>query len=101
MPVARAHVIAVVPMLFFMIMSSLASDSDTNVLSTSSNDGPVCLLPFDPGDCDGRIPVWAFVNFGVDNEGFPQLECVPRVYTGCGGNGNRFPTLQLCIEICY
>jgi hypothetical protein len=49
-----------------------------------------CLLPFEVGPCDAAIRVYAFVNGA----------CVERVYGGCGGNGNRFSTLEECLATC-
>lgn len=50
----------------------------------------VCELPFVQGPCDANFPVFAF-------EGG---ECVPRIYGGCQGNGNRFDTLAACQSQC-
>jgi hypothetical protein len=49
-----------------------------------------CLLPFEGGPCDAAINVYAHVNGA----------CVQRVYGGCGGNGNRFSTLEECMATC-
>jgi hypothetical protein len=48
-----------------------------------------CSLPFEAGDCDGSIPVFAFVDGA----------CQPRIYGGCGGNENRF-TFEQCLSTC-
>jgi hypothetical protein len=52
--------------------------------------GGVCALPFEVGPCDAAVPVFASVD-GV---------CVPRIYGGCQGNGNRFWTLEECQAAC-
>jgi hypothetical protein len=49
-----------------------------------------CLLPFDPGPCDGSVRVFAFVNGA----------CVQQGYGGCQGNANRFSTLEECLATC-
>jgi hypothetical protein len=56
---------------------------------TTSNGG-VCSQPFDPGSCRGYQPVFAAVD-GV---------CRPKIYSGCGGNANRFTTLEECLATC-
>jgi len=50
----------------------------------------VCTLPFEVGPCDALFNVYAYVNGA----------CVPRVYGGCQGNGNRFNTLEECLTTC-
>jgi hypothetical protein len=49
-----------------------------------------CSLPFEGGDCDGSIPVFAFV----------EGACQPRIYGGCGGNENRFYSIEECLSAC-
>lgn len=59
---------------------------------TAVDAGGVCALPFDVGDCDAAIPVWAFV---------PQLgACFPHIYGGCGGNANNFASRADCEAAC-
>jgi hypothetical protein len=50
----------------------------------------VCQLPFEAGVCDAFFHVYAFVDGA----------CVQRTYGGCGGNGNRFSTLEECMATC-
>jgi hypothetical protein len=49
-----------------------------------------CSLPFEGGDCDGSFPVFAFVDGA----------CQPRIYGGCGGNENRFYSIEECLSTC-
>jgi hypothetical protein len=54
--------------------------------------GNVCSLPFDVGECDAAIPVWAFVaELGA---------CFPHTYGGCGGNANNFASRAACEAAC-
>ncbi|HEU5077104.1 MAG TPA: BPTI/Kunitz-type proteinase inhibitor domain-containing protein [Polyangiaceae bacterium] len=53
---------------------------------------PECLLPFESGDCLAFVPV-----FHYNPETF---RCEEQVYGGCGGNDNRFDTLEACQERC-
>ncbi len=54
--------------------------------------GSVCGLPFEVGECDAAIPVWAFS---------PELGgCFIHIYGGCGGNANNFPTRADCEAAC-
>ncbi|KAH3840328.1 actinia tenebrosa protease inhibitors-like [Dreissena polymorpha] len=50
----------------------------------------VCNLPAVSGNCEAYMPSWYFVN-GV---------CKEFVYGGCGGNGNRFKSLNACKSAC-
>ncbi|KAK3099596.1 hypothetical protein FSP39_006796 [Pinctada imbricata] len=38
-----------------------------------------------------------FKNFYFDSS---QSECVPFIYGGCGGNDNRFSSLEECEDAC-
>lgn len=54
--------------------------------------GAICEIPFDGGDCDAAIRVYSHN---------PQSDlCEPAVYGGCGGNENRFDSLQECEKAC-
>ena len=55
-------------------------------------EGDLCTLPLEVGDCDAVIPSW-----GYDGR---QGECVEFSYGGCGGNANRFATLEACQASC-
>jgi hypothetical protein len=64
-----------------------AGDGHCDVRPASSS---VCSLPFEAGSCEARIPVFAFVDGA----------CVERIYGGCGGNANRFQTVEECTAEC-
>jgi hypothetical protein len=49
-----------------------------------------CSLPYDPGDCDALIPAVAFVDGA----------CQQVTYGGCGGNDNRFYSVEECLSAC-
>jgi hypothetical protein len=49
-----------------------------------------CSLPFEGGECDGSIPVFAFVDGA----------CRRATYGGCGGNENRFYSIEECESVC-
>ena len=51
-----------------------------------------CKLPIDPGMCLAYKPSWGY--------NWHTKECERFVYGGCGGNGNRFATEDLCERIC-
>jgi hypothetical protein len=51
-----------------------------------------CALPFDPGTGPGEIVVYAFHP--------PTGTCVPQMYTGAGGNANRFDDVESCRAAC-
>jgi hypothetical protein len=53
---------------------------------------PSCHLPFDAGGCLAVVPV-----FYYNPETF---QCEERSYGGCGGNDNRFDTLEACQASC-
>ena len=52
-----------------------------------------CLHPRDEGTCGGQFVRWLW-----DNE---QRKCVGFAYTGCGGNGNNFASMEECLSICH
>jgi hypothetical protein len=52
----------------------------------------VCSLSLDPGPCRAAIPRW-----GHDPD---SGRCERFVYSGCGGNGNNFTTLDACARAC-
>lgn len=57
-------------------------------VSSSISDG--CTLPFEAGDCDAAIPVYAYID-GI---------CQAQSWGGCGGNANKFQTLEACQAAC-
>ena len=59
---------------------------------TSAPAGDICSLPSDTGNCRAYIPSYYF------NAVFQR--CVDFIYGGCGGNENRFTTLNECEERC-
>nr|VZI02783.1 unnamed protein product [Spirometra erinaceieuropaei] len=64
------------------------------LLSVLTADGRVdpCKMPIIPGVCRARIPMYAYhYRLGV---------CEEFVYRGCGGNMNRFETLEDCERTC-
>lgn len=54
--------------------------------------GARCYLPSDSGDCEA-----AFLAFYFDAE---SGQCLEFTWGGCGGNDNRFDTLEACYAAC-
>ncbi|XP_048354804.1 papilin-like isoform X2 [Sphaerodactylus townsendi] len=52
----------------------------------------ICTLPAEKGPCDGYFPVFYYSSSSHTCKGF--------IYGGCGGNENRFPTLEMCLWSC-
>ena len=52
----------------------------------------VCSMAKDPGPCRGYFPKYYY-----DKD---SNTCELFIYGGCGGNGNRFDTMQECQEQC-
>ncbi|KAM7302406.1 putative Kunitz domain-containing protein [Ixodes scapularis] len=52
-----------------------------------------CTLPPESGHCRAYVPSWYYDPF--------THSCKVFVYGGCGGNGNRFYTMQQCQEVCW
>jgi hypothetical protein len=50
----------------------------------------LCALPYQDGDCDGAFRVFTF----------QDGRCIETAYGGCGGNENRFGTLDECLATC-
>ena len=60
--------------------------------SGAASGGDLCSLPWVGGDCDAAIPrYWHNPVSG---------QCELRTYGGCGGNANRFDTIEGCIAAC-
>nr|VZI38886.1 unnamed protein product [Spirometra erinaceieuropaei]VZI38887.1 unnamed protein product [Spirometra erinaceieuropaei] len=51
-----------------------------------------CLMPVRTGMCRARIPMYAY-NYRLG-------ACEEFVYGGCGGNPNRFETMEDCMAAC-
>lgn len=63
--------------------------------TTGGGGGPSddrCLLPLDSGDCDA-----AFQAYGYNVE---TGRCEEFLWGGCGGNENRFDSLEECLGVC-
>ncbi|XP_028178910.1 kappaPI-actitoxin-Avd3d-like [Ostrinia furnacalis] len=52
-----------------------------------------CELPKDKGSCDGRYRSYYF--------DMNSRECRRFIWSGCGGNGNKFFTLDECQFACH
>ncbi|XP_039629616.1 BPTI/Kunitz domain-containing protein [Polypterus senegalus] len=52
----------------------------------------VCSMKVDPGFCQGRYLLFYYNS--------TKKACKTFSYTGCGGNGNRFVTKEICNETC-
>ena len=65
------------------------AECESYCLLSSEN---VCSLPMQRGNCRALLPM-----FGYDNTiGY----CVQFMYGGCDGNGNRFQTIEDCLDRC-
>ncbi|KAI1288315.1 Papilin [Halotydeus destructor] len=52
----------------------------------------VCLLEADAGQCSESHARWFYEP--------SSFTCLPFVFTGCGGNKNRFKTFEMCSRFC-
>ncbi|XP_030034088.1 kunitz-type serine protease inhibitor homolog delta-dendrotoxin [Manduca sexta] len=52
-----------------------------------------CTLPLRKGPCQGRYHSYYF--------DVKSRQCKPFVYSGCGGNGNRFYSIDECEFACH
>ncbi|XP_066977999.1 papilin isoform X19 [Macrobrachium rosenbergii] len=52
----------------------------------------ICKLPVETGNCRASIPSWYY-----DEE---KQRCIGFSYGGCGGNANRFQSVELCERQC-
>uniref|UniRef100_A0A914Y7K8 BPTI/Kunitz inhibitor domain-containing protein n=1 Tax=Panagrolaimus superbus TaxID=310955 RepID=A0A914Y7K8_9BILA len=52
-----------------------------------------CLHPRDDGSCGGQFVRWLWNN--------ENRKCESFAYTGCGGNGNNFASMEECLSICH
>ncbi|GCB74240.1 hypothetical protein scyTo_0003328 [Scyliorhinus torazame] len=64
----------------------------TQLEKSMSNTTAPCSQPMDEGSCSQYELLWYYS---------PESnECRPFVYSGCGGNSNRFSSKQGCIDRC-
>jgi len=52
----------------------------------------ICLLPPDPGQCDGELIVTYYDP--------TAMQCKELLWSGCGGNFNRFESIVKCELFC-
>ncbi|EYC39528.1 hypothetical protein Y032_0652g1159 [Ancylostoma ceylanicum] len=71
---------------------SHAVPNPNSLNSRNSGTGNACFAPIDPGMCRGQV-----TRYGYDPK---QNRCFPFRWTGCGGNKNRFITVQKCELAC-
>ena len=73
---------------------STGGASSTGSGTTGGGGGPddPCSLPLDSGNCDAAFPAYGYnVETG---------RCEQFIWGGCGGNENRFGSLDDCLEVC-
>nr|XP_054928290.1 amblin-like [Dermacentor andersoni] len=51
-----------------------------------------CYLHLSRGNCSDRVPSWYYEPF--------KGNCKMFMYSGCGGNSNRFPSELACVYYC-
>jgi hypothetical protein len=73
----------------FALLDSIAIDQSC---ATGPNPGEACDMPFDPGTGSQSIGAFAFDD-AIGN-------CIPKTYSGAGGNGNRFDSFESCQTAC-
>jgi len=56
------------------------------------SDGELCNLPSDSGSCDMYVPAYFYDRL--------SRRCEQFVWSGCGGNANRFTSLSDCEQRC-
>ncbi|CUT99783.1 collagen alpha 3VI chain [Echinococcus multilocularis] len=62
-------------------------------VTSSSQDGEsMCSLPIEGGQCRGYVKSYAYDS--------AEDRCVRFIYTGCGGNPNRFEHKIECLLAC-
>lgn len=57
-----------------------------------SEDKTFCMVPSDRGTCGKRMEKWYFDK--------SMQKCLPFEYSGCGGNKNRFESMDECSDSC-
>ncbi|CAH1642992.1 unnamed protein product [Spodoptera littoralis] len=62
----------------------------------------ICTLEIDEGDCGGdsmsEEPENSTIYYGFNNQ---TMKCEEFIYEGCGGNDNRFDSINECWRMCY
>ncbi|XP_064078276.1 kunitz-type U19-barytoxin-Tl1a-like [Macrobrachium nipponense] len=83
--------------IYFVLMSvafyiASAFRGNTITAEVTSDSGVDCRSTVDVGTCEGQEEAWYYVH--EDNR------CAFFVYSGCGGNGNRFTSKGNCEAAC-
>ncbi|XP_067129548.1 papilin-like isoform X2 [Centruroides vittatus] len=74
-------------------VKKLREELHTTTYSTISHDNAdICHMPADTGLCNKFYARWFYDP--------SSKTCLPFVYTGCGGNKNRFKTFDICMKFC-
>ncbi|XP_075988449.1 uncharacterized protein LOC142984595 [Anticarsia gemmatalis] len=76
--------------------TTTTTPTTTTPTTTTPHPGPAleeCTQPIHPGSCGKER-----VRYGYDME---THTCVKFIYGGCGGNDNRFNSMEECEDICY
>nr|CDS34164.1 Kunitz protein 8 [Hymenolepis microstoma] len=71
--------------IFLSLLASCHCNGQTNRMD-------ICNQPIKRGNCLAYMPSWAFDK--------SVGRCVPFVYGGCGGNENRFRSIEECENAC-
>ncbi|KAF7257917.1 hypothetical protein EG68_04588 [Paragonimus skrjabini miyazakii] len=85
------------PILWLVLINGITTDL-SNVRNTagiySLYEPPRnCVLPIERGNCEAEIPMYAFNR--------RTLRCEKFIYSGCGGNTNRFRSFKACVKMCF
>ncbi|XP_051922647.1 collagen alpha-6(VI) chain [Hippocampus zosterae] len=75
------------------VVHVLSQEDDTPMpRSTDASSTDPCLLRNDAGDCRDYTMMWFYNS--------EQRQCTRFWYGGCGGNANRFSTMEACQDAC-
>ncbi|XP_068234682.1 papilin isoform X9 [Palaemon carinicauda] len=81
----KQHVVTTTTSAYTPPYKTIPEESDQGLLE-------ICKLPVETGNCRASIPSWYY------NE--ETQRCIGFSYGGCGGNANRFQSVELCERQC-